>query len=158
MAIIPWHLPYNWGKSKEKPQFYGYYTLAFALQLRKKQEKASVLWLLYPGICLTTEKKARKNLSYGYYTLAFALQLRKKQGKTSVLWLLYPGICLTTEEKARKNLSPRAIIINFLQSTILQSTIQCGLKRHLTFDAEQQQGRIKSHRHPVCEKSKIKKR
>jgi hypothetical protein len=61
----------------------------------------------YPGICLTTEEKAWKNLSRGKknlqvrkittnveecgpcpvfasFTLAFALQLRKKHGKTSV--------------------------------------------------------------------------
>ena len=43
----------------------------------------------YPGICLTTEEKAWKNL---------------RVWTVSRLCGFYPGICLTTEEKTRKNL------------------------------------------------------
>jgi len=111
LLVIPWHLPYNWGKSQECGPclVFASYILAFALLLRKKPRVRAVprLCELYPGICLTTEENAKsagrasslrtisRHLPYNWgknqecgpcpvfasYTLAFALQLRKKPRK-----------------------------------------------------------------------------
>jgi hypothetical protein len=67
------------------------------------------LCALYPGICLTTEEKARKNLSQGSRECAkwqFGAVRRESPsgGVRDVprLSALHPGICLTTEGRQRK--------------------------------------------------------
>ena len=58
------------------------------------------LWEFYPGICLTTEEKARRNLSQGKKTLS---QVKKN---LRVQYTYYQNTHTHTHERERENIKP----------------------------------------------------
>jgi short-subunit dehydrogenase involved in D-alanine esterification of teichoic acids len=97
------------GKCGSCPIFASY-TLAFALQLRKKHRKTSVRVVEKgPDILVAAVQYTFTHKQHTEYTEQNIHNNKKEKKLGSAgcarLCELYPGICLTTEEKAQENLS-----------------------------------------------------